>query len=323
MARVLQDPWDLDHNVRVYDNDGTILASLQVNSDRIYVTYQMLYRYCSMIFIIPSQQTWSLFSLLQNGTLGGYVPREDSQTLVAPGNYIVLDHQNRTPITIQLTPERAPRRVTTWDRSTQSQGQRERDRLQSQFRRSVSARDTACAITNAVPTFSTPTNPYGGLQASHIFPTSQLVEWNRANYRRYITDPSPANQIGDSGLYSPQNGLFLDAAVHQMFDEFLLGVDPDAGYQIICFSADPRELGGERLRSSARNGTNPNNRVSADLLRWHLRMCVYRSMKGNAEPRSSWEEDLGSDDVGQILEQPDAGERMEVELFTRLGELVA
>lgn len=75
--------------------------------------------------------------------------------------------------------------------------------------------------------FTTPTNPYGGLQASHIFPTSQLLEWNRANYRRYITDTSPATQLGDSGLYSPQNGLFLDAAVHQMFDEFLVGVDPD------------------------------------------------------------------------------------------------
>lgn len=51
-------------------------------------------------------------------------------------------------------------------------------------------------------------------------------------------------------------------------------------------------------------------------------MCVYRSMKGNTDPQPSWE-DLGSDDIGQVLEQPDAGERMEVELFTRLGELVA
>lgn len=52
-------------------------------------------------------------------------------------------------------------------------------------------------------------------------------------------------------------------------------------------------------------------------------MCVYRNMKANAEPLPVWEEDLGGDDIGQILEQPDAAERMEVELFTRLGGLVA
>jgi len=46
-------------------------------------------------------------------------------------------------------------------------------------------------------------------------------------------------------------------------------------------------------------------------------------MKANADPGPVWEEDLGSDDMGQTLEQPDAGERMEGELFTRLGELVA
>jgi hypothetical protein len=46
-------------------------------------------------------------------------------------------------------------------------------------------------------------------------------------------------------------------------------------------------------------------------------------MKANAEPPPLWEDDLGSDDMGQILEQPDAADRMEVELFTRLGGLVA
>lgn len=52
-------------------------------------------------------------------------------------------------------------------------------------------------------------------------------------------------------------------------------------------------------------------------------MCVYRNLKANADIQAVWEDDLGSDDIGQILEQPDAGHRMEVELFTRLGEQVA
>ena len=52
-------------------------------------------------------------------------------------------------------------------------------------------------------------------------------------------------------------------------------------------------------------------------------MCLYKSLKVNAEPQTVWEEDLGEDPMGEILSQPDAAERMEVELFTRLGELIA
>lgn len=89
------------------------------------------------------------------------------------------------------------------------------------------------------------------------------------------------------------------------------------------FRDDERGLARGYLRNSAIVGTNPNNRVSPDLLRWHLRMCVYKNMKANASPASWWEEDLGADDIGQILEQPDAAERMETELFTRLGGMVA
>lgn len=63
--------------------------------------------------------------------------------------------------------------------------------------------------------------------------------------------------------------------------------------------------------------------MSPDLLRWHLRMCLYNNLKANAEPMPMWEEDLEEDPMGSILMQPDAAERMEVELFTRLGGLIA
>lgn len=52
-------------------------------------------------------------------------------------------------------------------------------------------------------------------------------------------------------------------------------------------------------------------------------MCMLAHMKANAEPQNYWEDDLGDDPMGQILEQPDASERMETELFTRLGAYVA
>jgi hypothetical protein len=82
-------------------------------------------------------------------------------------------------------------------------------------------------------------------------------------------------------------------------------------------------LRGRRLQGTAINASDPNHRVSPDLLRWHLRMCLLECMKGNAGGTPPWEYDLGPDNMGEILDQPDAGERMEAELFARLGSLVA
>jgi hypothetical protein len=51
-------------------------------------------------------------------------------------------------------------------------------------------------------------------------------------------------------------------------------------------------------------------------------MCLLENMKGNAGT-PPWEFDLGPDNMGAILDEPDAGERTEAELFARLGSLVA
>ncbi|KAJ6087570.1 hypothetical protein N7467_006484 [Penicillium canescens] len=116
-----------------------------------------------------------------------------------------------------------------------------------------------------------------------------------------------------------------DPAITRLLDctGYRIHCSNHAGYKIIVFAEDSNGLGGTRLRGSARDGTHQSNRVSANLLRWHLRICIYHNMKANAEPQSLWEEDLGEDNMGQILEQQDAAERMEVELFTRLGGFVA
>jgi hypothetical protein len=69
------------------------------------------------------------------------------------------------------------------------------------------------------------------MEASHIFPTSMIQEWNRNNYKdNWITDDSPSSEIGESGLYSLQNGLLLNMTVHGYFDEFKLGIDPDVSF---------------------------------------------------------------------------------------------
>lgn len=80
-------------------------------------------------------------------------------------------------------------------------------------------------------------------------------------------------------------------------------------------------LGGRRLSESAICAPDPNHRVSDDLLRWHLRMCILVNTKGNAGT-PGWEHDLGPDDMGEIFNEMD-GERMEAELSSRLGSMLA
>lgn len=72
-----------------------------------------------------------------------------------------------------------------------------------------------------------PDEPFIGLEATHIFPISQIEQWNRNGWRNWITDTSPPSEIGDTGLYSPQNGLLLSKTMQLYFDGFYLGVDPD------------------------------------------------------------------------------------------------
>ncbi|KAJ5781930.1 uncharacterized protein N7518_010413 [Penicillium psychrosexuale] len=318
-ALVLETPRYPELNLLVYDSNGHLLAALEIPTTQQaqYITEEMLCRYCWLVFIFPNQNEWAIYKLQANNTPDTTALQHDSASLVSPGNYVVLD-LNHAPITIDLTPNYAPRRVRTQSADSQSQGQREWSRLQNKFRDSLRTRDAACAITgpNAI---ASRRSPFRGLEATHIFPVSKVDEWRRNQYRRYITDTRPSSEIGESGLYSPQNGLLLRSDIHIHFDAFEIGIDADADYKIIVFVPDTTGIGGTRLRNSALSGTL---RVSANLLRWHLRMCLYKHLKANAEPQTEWEEDLGEDPMGEILSQPDAAERMEVELFTRLGELI-
>ncbi|KAJ5616306.1 hypothetical protein N7537_001420 [Penicillium hordei] len=306
-------------NLRIYQDNGSLLAALEIPTDPHYryVSAEMLYRYCSLIFLFPDENEWAIYKLRRNGTTGAAL-RSSSRASVGPGGYIVLD-TNGNPTTVNLTTECAPRRVRTRDINSQVQGRHERDRLQKSFRDSLRNRDRCCTVTGP-STLVIEDQPFQGVDATHVFPVSMLEQWRRDGYRRYITDTRPNSEIGESGLYSAQNGLLLRADMHAYFDAFQIGIDPDADYKIILFGKDTTGMGGTRLRDSARSGTQ---RVSPDLLRWHLRMCLYNGLRANAEPVPIWEEDLEEDPMGSIFMQPDAAERMEVELFTRLGGLVA
>lgn len=76
-------------------------------------------------------------------------------------------------------------------------------------------------------------------------------------------------------------------------------------------------MDGNQLGFNCRNPNDPL-RVCDDLLRWHYHNAILAHMRGAAE--ASWEYDLPDGDMmGEIMAGSDAGERMEAELFTRLG----
>lgn len=45
-----------------------------------------------------------------------------------------------------------------------------------------------------------------------------------------MTNPSPTSTIGESKLFSPQNGLLLHTDLHDWFDSSNIGIDPDVSY---------------------------------------------------------------------------------------------
>ncbi|KAF2185264.1 hypothetical protein K469DRAFT_726814 [Zopfia rhizophila CBS 207.26] len=132
--------------------------------------------------------------------------------------------------------------------------------------------------------------------AAYIFPLAWEGYWNDDNYGRWITIP-PAD-LAKGSINSVQNGLLLYFTIHQVFDSYHFPVNPDDNYKIVFFSFDLRGLSGKHLDQS------PSQYEGC----WE----------------SIFEHDFpsGSDIVGDILHGPKAAERMEYELFSRLGAQV-
>jgi hypothetical protein len=64
-----------------------------------------------------------------------------------------------------------------------------------------------------------------GFEAAHIFPIAYEGYWNDHSYDRWITIP-PTNGRGGT-IDSVQNGMLLESAVHQLFDQYILSINPD------------------------------------------------------------------------------------------------
>ncbi|KAL1970611.1 hypothetical protein VTN77DRAFT_4255 [Rasamsonia byssochlamydoides] len=155
---------------------------------------------------------------------------------------------------------------------------------------------------------------WDSFQATHIFPLAYLELWNQLNFNKYITVPGP----GGDNINSVQNGILLRDHMHTLFDTYAFTISPNHGYKIICFHPDVDNIAGTY---PDRSFTSNPSRPPDELLNWHFRQAILTNMKGMGEPCFENDFPPGSDMVGQILRGPKAGERMEFELFTRLGHL--
>ncbi|KAF1810201.1 hypothetical protein P152DRAFT_401644 [Eremomyces bilateralis CBS 781.70] len=182
------------------------------------------------------------------------------------------------------------------------------------FRDAVRSRDRRCVISGEVAV-AAQFDRWDSFEAAHIFPIAYEGHWKDHGYDRWITI-----QPDDGGaINSVQNGLLLNSGVHQLFDNYILSINPDDDYKIMFFDLDGKGLAGKHLDRQLLD--NPQRPID-QLLRWHFRQAVLANMRGAGEP--SFEHDFppGSDIVGDILSGSKAAERMEFELFNRLAAQV-
>ena len=66
-------------------------------------------------------------------------------------------------------------------------------------------------------------NIWQGFEAAHIFPLAYEQHWKEHNFARWITIPA---SNGDN-INSKQNGLLLRSDIHQLFDSYLVSINPD------------------------------------------------------------------------------------------------
>ncbi|KAF1815295.1 hypothetical protein P152DRAFT_455016 [Eremomyces bilateralis CBS 781.70] len=182
----------------------------------------------------------------------------------------------------------------------------------SAFREAVRLRDRRCVISGETVPILAGIELWDGFEAAHIFPLAHEGHWINHSYGRWITiQPAKGGSIN-----SVQNGLLLDSAVHQLFDAYAISINPDDKYKVVAFRPTSKNIAGKHLDQEhfARCDAPIDS-----LLRWHFRQAVLANMRGSGEPVFEHDFPPGSDIAGDILRGPKAAERMQFELFSRLG----
>lgn len=97
------------------------------------------------------------------------------------------------------------------------------------FRDGVRTRDERCVISGIVNRRAP--HRWTLFEAAHIFPLEKEDYWIHENYGRWINDMDSTN--GESKINSIQNGFLLQSNIHQLFDQYLVSVNPDVSYYFV------------------------------------------------------------------------------------------
>jgi hypothetical protein len=196
-----------------------------------------------------------------------------------------------------------------------------------QFRDAVRERDRRCVLTGQ-RALGADRGTWRSFEAAHVFPLAYEGHWINNNYSRWITIDLAAG----GPINSIQNGMLLRSHMHNLFDNYIVSINPDVcsftrklkalkannckdGYKIVCFDLDMDGVAGRHLDQEFLE--HPQRPVD-QLLRWHFRQAVFANMRGTGEPVFECDFPPGSDNMGEIMSAPKAAERMEFELFSRL-----
>ncbi|PGH06289.1 hypothetical protein GX51_02486 [Blastomyces parvus] len=185
---------------------------------------------------------------------------------------------------------------------------------EDQFRSAIRARDRKCVISGRVNNLIQ-LDMWPAFHAAHVFPLECEGVWREFNYGRWITNMDDA--VGISKINSTQNGLLMDASLHNVFDQYLFSIDPDDDYKLISFFPDDMTIDGRILDPVCRDPTDPNC-VSDELLRWHFRQSVLANMRGAGEPVFESDFPAGTDRMATLREESYGKERFKIEINSRL-----
>jgi len=93
-------------------------------------------------------------------------------------------------------------------------------------------RDRRCFITGE-EALGAPYDSWESFEAAHIFPLAYEGYWVEHDYSRWITiQPATGGYIN-----SVQNGLLLESGVHQLFNSYLISINPNVGVPIFFYRA--------------------------------------------------------------------------------------
>ncbi|KAN0127885.1 hypothetical protein V8E53_014332 [Lactarius tabidus] len=299
-------PVELDRNVHFVDARNDEIGGLCQNGS---VTWAEISDWMQIVYVLPFDQ-YATFPCLEDGdpenpvTQHGELINMQANHPVQTGYYVILSPEG-SPNEIPINEENPVPRTATRLLSKM-------DQCSENFRRRVRERDRHCVVTG------TRNSRFIGLDAAHIFPLAQLELWRSLSWQQHITDDS---YDGETGIHSVQNGILLDGTAHIYFDKYLLAINPDNDYKVVCFCDQPRFDGMKMYR-------NPNvdekYQPSRALLKHHFRMAVLLNMKARAG-YPEWDEDIpeGYDQMAEISLSQQGQLRLETVLAGKLNVLAA